>query len=46
MALIALGGALFVVGALLGPRLGPREIEGSLDEVSGPAALPEMEVAR
>ena len=46
MALIALGGALLVVGALLGPRLGPREIEGSLDEVSGPAALPDMEVAR
>src|SRR5699024_10741454 len=35
MALIVLGGALVVVGALRGPRLGPKDIGGDIDEVAG-----------
>ena len=34
MAMVALGGLLVVIGALLGPRLGRREIEAELDEVA------------
>lgn len=34
MAMVALGGALVVVGALLGPRLAPEEIDQELDVVA------------
>ena len=34
MAMVALGGALLVVGALLGPRLGPQEVDQELDAVA------------
>ena len=35
MALIALGGALLILGAALGPRLGPGEVDAELDRVVG-----------
>ena len=35
MGMVALGGLLVVVGALLGPRLSPREIDADLDTVAG-----------
>ena len=34
MAMVALGGLLVVVGALLGPRLSPRDLDAELDEVA------------
>ena len=34
LVLVALGGALVVVGALLGPRLSPRELDADLDTVA------------
>lgn len=38
MAMVALGGALVIVGALLGPRLAPREIDQQLDVVAATLA--------
>ncbi|HMR49479.1 MAG TPA: MFS transporter [Arachnia sp.] len=38
MVMIALGGALVVLGAFLGPRLSPRDLDGDLDEVAEAAA--------
>jgi len=47
MALIVLGGALVMVGALRGPRLGPKDIGGDIDEVAGAITTEEnQEVAR
>ncbi|WP_422116571.1 MFS transporter [Brachybacterium sp. UNK5269] len=37
MALVALGGALLMLGAALGPRLSPRQIDGDIDEVAAGA---------
>ncbi|MGD6980362.1 MULTISPECIES: MFS transporter [Citricoccus] len=34
MGMVALGGALVVLGAALGPRLAPRDIEGDIDDVA------------
>ena len=34
MGMVALGGLLVVAGALLGPRLSPREIDADLDTVA------------
>ena len=34
MGMVALGGLLVVVGALLGPRLSPHEIDADLDAVA------------
>lgn len=34
MAMVALGGALVVLGAALGPRLDPRQITGDIDDVA------------
>ena len=34
MALVALGGVLLVLGAALGPKLAPRDLDGDLDEVA------------
>lgn len=34
MALVVLGGSLLVLGALLGPKLAPRDLDGDLDEVA------------
>jgi MFS family permease len=38
MAMVALGGLLVVVGALLGPRLSPRDLDAELDEVAAGSA--------
>lgn len=37
MALVALGGVLLVLGAALGPKLAPRDLDGDLDEVAAGA---------
>ena len=37
MALVALGGVLLVLGAALGPRLAPQDLDGDLDEVAAGA---------
>ena len=34
MGMVALGGALVVLGAALGPRLAPKDIEGDIDDVA------------
>jgi hypothetical protein len=34
MAMVALGGLLVVIGALLGPRLSPQDLDAELDEVA------------
>ncbi|MEW1980772.1 MFS transporter [Citricoccus sp. NPDC079358] len=37
MALVVLGGVLLVLGAVLGPKLAPRDLDGDLDEVAAGA---------
>ncbi|WP_198684054.1 MFS transporter [Brachybacterium sp. YJGR34] len=39
MALIGLGGGLIMLGAALGPRLGPRDIDADLDTVAAGASV-------
>ncbi|MEO9247171.1 MFS transporter [Citricoccus nitrophenolicus] len=42
MALVALGGVLLVLGAALGPKLAPRDLDGDLDEVAAGAVRTDL----
>ncbi|WMY79110.1 MFS transporter [Citricoccus sp. I39-566] len=42
MALVVLGGVLLVLGAALGPRLAPRDLDGDLDEVAAGAVRTDL----
>ncbi|GAB3812332.1 MFS transporter [Tessaracoccus terricola] len=42
MVMVALGGCLVVVGALLGPRLSPRDIDADIDDVAANVATSEQ----